>query len=369
MGGKIQDFLDVVSYIYKDDPAFVRPLDQDLKDRLHPKKNPFFEHAEGVIFTAHKNDRCVGRVTAQIDRDHLAQHQDATGFFGFFDTTEDQEVATALLAAAEGWLRSKGMKRIRGPVSLGINEELGCLVEGFDTPPFILMPHHLPYQGGLIQGAGYDKEKDFYAWRYHVGEMNARTKKAHAEIAQLPEVSARQVSMRALDRDVDLIVDIFNDAWSDNWGFVPITKGEGRKLAQGLRLIADPEITRIVHIDGEPAAVAIALPNVNELITDLRGKLLPFGILKLLYRLKVVGAKSGRLFILGIRKQYRHVRKYAGLSAYLYAEMNEAGKRRGMSLGELGWTVEDNGPMNVAIRALGAERYKRYRVFTKALEA
>jgi hypothetical protein len=367
MGGRLKEFLDVVDYIYREDPNFVRPLDQDLKDRLSPKKNPFFEHGEGTIFTAHRNGQCVGRVTAQIDREHLERYKDDTGFFGFLDTIDDPDVARALLAAAEGWLKEKGIKRVRGPLSLSINEELGCLVEGFDTPPYFFMPHHLPYQSALIEKAGYAKEKDFYAWKYEVGEVNKRTRKAHDEIAAMPEVTARQVSVKDVERDVEIVVDIFNDAWSDNWGFVPLTRTEVRKMAQDFKLILMPEITRIVSIDGEPAAVSVALPNLNELISDLHGKLFPFGLAKLLYRLKVKGPKSGRLLILGIRKKYRHVRKYAGLSAYLYAEMNDSGRKLGMTRGELGWTLEDNGPVNAGIRLMGSTIYKRYRVYEKGL--
>jgi hypothetical protein len=367
LGGDVRDFLDVVSYIYSDDRAFIRPLDQDLKDRLNPKKNPLFEHAEGTIFLAYRNGKCVGRITATIDHEHLARHKDATGFWGFFDTVDDPEVARELLARAESWLRGKGMARARGPISMSINEELGCLVEGFDTPPVFMNPHHRPYQGGLIEQAGYQKLKDFFGWHYVVGDLNARAKRGFDEISALAEVKSRTVNMKDVERDVGIIVDVFNDAWADNWGFVPATKNEVTKMASDFKLILEPQLTRIVTIDGEPAAVAVALPNLNELARDLKGKLFPVGVFKLLYRLKVQGPKSARLLILGIRKKYRHVRKYAGLSAFLYAELNESGRKLGIEWGELGWTLEDNGPVNAGIRMMGAKPYKRYRVFDKAL--
>jgi hypothetical protein len=367
MGGDVRDFLDVVSSIYAQDPAFIRPLDQDIKDRLNPKRNPLFDHAEGTIFLAYKGGRCVGRITATIDHEHLARHKDATGFFGFFDTIDDAEVARELLSRAEAWLRNKGMARVRGPISMSINEEVGCLVEGFDTPPVFLNPHHRPYQAGLIEKAGYAKLKDFFGWHYVVGDLNARARRGHDEISALPEVKSRTVNMKDVERDVEIIVDVFNDAWSENWGFVPATRNEVRKMASDFKLILEPGITRIVTIDGEPAAVAVALPNLNELARDLKGKLFPLGILKLLYRLKVQGPKSARLLILGIRKKYRHVRKYAGLSAFLYAELNDSGRKLGIEWGELGWTLEDNGPVNAGIRMMGAKPYKRYRVYDKAL--
>lgn len=367
LGGRIGDFLNVVDSIYESDPAFVRPLDMDLKDRLNPRKNPFFEHGEAALFCAYRSGRPVGRISASIDREHLDRYHDATGFFGFLDTVDDEEVARALIERAEGWLRGKGMKRARGPVSLNINEELGCLVDGFDTPPYLLMPHHRPYQGGLIEKSGYAKVKDVYAWSYKVGDLNKRVKTAHDEIAKMPEISVRKASLKTIDHDVELLVEFFNDTWSDNWGFVPFTRAEVKKMASDFRLLLMPDMTCIVNIDGEPAAMAIALPNLNELVGDLHGKLLPLGLPKLLWRLKVKGPKSARLILLGIRKKYRLVRKYAGLTLFMYAEMNDGARRVGVERGELGWTLEDNGRINAGIAMMGAKRYKTYRVYEKAL--
>jgi hypothetical protein len=367
MGGDLRDFLDVVDVIYKDDPRYIRPLDMDLKDRLNPKKNPFFEHADGVIFTAYRHGQCVGRVTAQIDREHLARHKDDVGFFGFIDTIDDADVAKELLLRAEGWLRDRGIKTARGPFSLSIHDEIGCLVEGFDSPPVLMTPHHRPYQGGLIEKAGYTKAKDVFGWRYEVGEPNARVKKAQEDILAMPEVTVRQLSKKNVDRDVQMTLDIYNDAWSENWSYVPMTRREADKMAADLKLFLVPEITQLVLIDNEPAAVALALPNVNELIADMHGKLFPFGLPKLLYRLKVEGAKSGRLIILGIKKKFRLQRKYAPLSLFLYAAMNEGGRRAGMTWGELGWTLEDNAAVNAGIRMMGAKKYKVYRLYEKSL--
>jgi hypothetical protein len=366
IGGKLNDFLNVVDYIYRGDPQYVRPLDMDMKDRLS-LKNPFFEHGEGVVFTAHRNGWCVGRITAQIDREHLARYKDDVGSFGFIDTIDDEDVAKALLDAAGNWLRSRGMKRVRGPLSLSLNEEMGCLVEGFDTPPMILMPHHRPYQGALIEKAGFEKLKDAYAWRYHVGDLPPRVRKAHDDIEAMPEIKSRHVDMKNLDADVRIIMDVYNDAWSDNWGFVASTERELSKMAADLKLIAVPELSYITEIDDEAAAVALALPNLNELIADMKGKLGPLGLPKLLWRLKVVGPHTARLVILGIRKKFRNQRKYAALSAYLYAKMNAAGKRLGLEGGELSWTLEDNAPVNAGIKLMGGKVYKRYRIYEKGL--
>ncbi len=359
-------FLDVVEYIYRDVPEYVRPLDFDLKGRLSTK-NPFFLHADGALFVAYRNGKPVGRVTAQVDREHLKLYKDDVGFFGFIDTIDDQEVATALLRAAEGWLREKGMKAARGPMSLSINEELGCLIEGFDTPPMMMMPHHRPHQAGLIEAAGYAKAKDLLAWRYVPGELSARIQKANSDIRAMPEVSFRQVDMKNFERDVRILMDIFNDAWSENWGFVPMTEDELKKMAEDLKLIVLPELTLILMVDGEPVGVAVALPNLNGMIHDLGGKLSPVGVAKLLWRLKVQGPDTARLMLLGIRKKLRHVRKYAALSTFMYAELNAEGRKLGLRWGEISWTLEDNGPVNVAIKMMGGKLYKKYRVYERAL--
>ncbi len=363
----LSDFLNVVDDVYAGDANFVRPLDMDVSDRLDQKKNPFFDHGECAAFVAYRGGRPVGRISASIDRAHLANHRDQTGFFGFFDTIDDSEVAQALLAQAQRWLAQRNMKRVRGPFSLSINEESGCLVKGFDTPPMIMMPHHRPYQAKHIEEAGLVKCKDMYAWTYDIGRVPRRAQRAHDEIAAMPEVSSRPIDMSRFKEDIGLLMEVYNDAWSDNWGFVAATEREMQKMAEDMRIIAMPEITRLVFIDGEIAAVALGLPNLNELIHDAKGQLVPFGAAKLLWRLRVRGPRSGRLVILGIRKRWRNVRRYAGLSAFLYVAMNQASHLLGMRHAELSWTLDDNGPINTAIKLLGGRIYKTYRIFEKAL--
>lgn len=362
LGGNVRDFLNVVDYIYRADPNYIRPLDMELKERLS-YKNPFWQHAEGVILTAHRNGFCVGRCTAQIDREHLAKYRDDVGSFGFFDTIEDPEVALELIKAASQWLRERGMRRIRGPLSLSLNDECGCLVEGFDTPPMLMMPHHLPYQGTLLEQSGLKKLKDLYAWRYIVGKIPERARRAHDEIDAMPEIKARPADMKNIDRDLRTLIDVFNDGWSDNWGVVPFTEAEIKKQARDLKLIIDPRLSLIVTINDEPAAIAVALPNLNEAIRDFGGKLLPFNAPKLLYRLKVQHPKTARLILLGIRKKYRQQKRYAALSTYMYAKMDQVGQRIGIDWGELSWTLEDNTPVNVAIKFMGGKIYKRYRLY------
>lgn len=363
----LNDFLDVVKDIYADDPCYVRPIDLEVKDRLNKRKNPFFEHADGSAWVAYQNGKAVGRITAQVDQEHLRHHKDDAGFFGFLDTINDAAIAKELLSTAEGWVKARGMKRLRGPLSLSINDELGCLVEGFDAPPYIMMPHHRPYQGGLIEQAGFHKLKDFYAWRYEIGQVPPRAQKAFEDVKAMPEVTTRPADLKHFDRDVRIIMDIFNDAWSDNWGFVPLTEKEMAKLAADMKPALIPELTKITMINGEPVAVALAVPNINEMIQDLNGKIFPFGLVKLLYRLKIKGPRSGRLIILGIKKQFRNVRRYGGLSAFLYVEMNRSAHLLGLKEGELSWTVEDNAAINVGIKLMGGRIYKRYRVYEREI--
>ena len=339
----------------------------DMSDRLDHDKNPFFEHGEATGWVAYRDGQPVGRISASVDRLHLERHGDGAGFFGFFDTLDDAEVAAALLERAAEWHQRGGRERMRGPFSLNINEESGCLVDGFDTPPMIMMGHHRRYQGALIAGAGLSKIKDLYAWTYDIGRVPVRAQKAHDDIAALPEVTTRTIDMKNLDEDVRLVMEVFNDAWEKNWGFVPATEREVAKIAEDMKLIVMPEITRLTFVNGEVAAVALGLPNINELIHDARGKLFPTGALKLLWRLRVRGPRSGRLVILGIREKWRNLRRYAGLSAYLYVEMNHAGHMLGMRRAELSWTLDDNAPINVGIKLMGGRVYKTYRLYERDL--
>lgn len=366
-GDNLDDFIRLQDRIFKDDGAYIAPLEFDLRDRLNPKKNPYFQHAEAIFFTAWRDGKCVGRCSAQVDRAHLEAHKDDAGFFGFFDTIDDAEVAEALMEAASDWLRARGMKTIRGPYSLSINDEVGLLVDGFEHPPVIMMPHSRPYQHRLVEAMGFEKAQDLFAWNYIVEDPPARAKKAHAQICAMPEVSFRSVNRKKLDEEVKLLLEIFNDAWSENWGFVPLTEAEVKKMAEDLLLILDPEIAFFAEIDGRPVAICLALPNLNEAIRDLNGKLLPFGFLKLLYRLKIKKVRSARLVILGIRRELRGVKRYGGLSTAMYVELVRRGSRAGYTSCELGWTLEENRLINLGIKAMRGKVYKTYRIYEKSL--
>ncbi|MGD8318072.1 MAG: N-acetyltransferase [Myxococcales bacterium] len=368
-GKDLEDFIRVAYEVYRDDPAWVAPLQMEIRDRLTPEKNPFFEHAEVALFTAWKDGELAGRISAQVDHEHLRIHRDQAGFFGFFDTVDDQEVASALVEAASQWLAARGMKRLRGPFSLSINEETGMLVEGFDSPPTIMSPHHRPYQGTLAEGAGLQKAKDCYGWKYMVVSAPARAQRALDAMNSLPEVTFRSVKPRKLKTEVHDILGVFNDAWQHNWGFVPATDSEAKKMAADLQLILDKELSFFAEIDGRPVGICICLPNLNEVIRDFDGKLSPVNVAKLIWRLKIRRPKSARLMLLGIRTELRGKKRYAPLAMAIIAELVRRGLNQGYEWAELGWTLEDNRLINAAIRSMGATIYKRYRLFEKPIGA
>ena len=329
-GGDLKDFIAAGHAAFKGDASWVPPLDADLKERMNPKKNPFFGRGEATLFTAWRDGKVVGRCSASIDHEHLRVWKDDTGFFGFFDTVDDEDVARALLDAAENWLRKRGMKNMRGPFSLYANEEVGILVEGFEFPPVIAMAHSRSYQGALCEKLGLTKEKDLWCWRFERGEIPKRAVKAWEETKKLPEVRLRSIDMKHMKRDIDAIIDIYNDAWDGKWGFVPVTRPEATKIAQDFKLIIDKDIAFLAEVDGKIAGMCIMLPNINEAIKDLNGKLFPTGLLKLLYRMKVKHPESTRLMMLGLKREIRqNMKRYGGLSAAMYCEVAKRGLGKG----------------------------------------
>jgi len=252
-------------------------------------------------------------------------------------------------------------------MSLSINEEIGVLVEGFDTPPMLMMSHSRPYQGALAEACGLQKATDVLAWRYTVGDVPPRAQAAHDQIMAMPEVKIRTIYRKNLASELNWVLEIQDDAWRDNWGHVSLTEREAQYAVDSLKMLLDFRLGIIAEIDGKPAGMCIALPNLNEAIADLDGKLLPLGWAKLLYRLKVSGTKTARLALLGIKKEYRGVKRYGALSLALIAHMAKNGREAGYEWGELSWTLEDNVAVNLQIKVFRGEKYKRYRIYEKML--
>lgn len=369
-GRDVGPFVRAAYEVFRDDPTWVPPLELEIRERLHPRKNPFFKRADVTLFTAWRDGRLVGRCSAQIDREHLRVWKDGTGFFGFFDTVDDPAVGRALLDAAAHWLRRRGMKRMRGPLSLYVNEEIGILIEGFEHPPVLMMAHSRPYQARICEAAGLEKEIDLFAWRYGKDlPLPKRALKAWEQIRSLPEVRLRSLDPKRMREELKAIMAIYNDAWAGKWGMVPALPDEVEKVARDLKLILDPDLAFIAEIRGEPMGMCIMLPNVNEAIQDLNGKLFPTGLAKLLWRTKVRHPRSTRLMMLGIRGEARtNVKRYGGLSAAMYVEVAKRGVAKGYEWGELSWTRENDKPINLGIRSMGAEVYKKYRVYHRALD-
>lgn len=366
-GADLNDFMRVPFGVYASDPRWVPPLDLMVRDQLTPGKNPFFEHAQVALFTARKAGRLVGRISAQIDAEHQRRWNDGVGFFGFFDTIDDPEVGRALMASAEHWLKSRGATRVRGPLSLSINEEVGLLVDGFDSAPMLMMPHHRPYQGAIVEACGLQKAKDLFAFRYDVEDLPPRAARAHQEMCALPELKLRTLNRKKLDEELAMALKIQDEAWRDNWGHVSLTPAEGQAAIATLKLVLEQELAVFAEIDGQPAGMAFALPNLNEAIGDLGGKLFPLGWLKLLYRVKVKHLKTARLVLLGIKPEYRAQRRYGGLALAMVAEIQRRGRRLGVEWGELSWTLEDNAPVNLLIRSMRGRVYRRYRLYERSL--
>jgi hypothetical protein len=352
--------------LYRDDPNWVPPLLYLERQRFDPKTNPFLEHADAQLFLARRDAQVVGRISAQVDHEHNRYHQERTGFFGFFESEDDRETAGALFGAAEGWLRERGMEAARGPLSFSINQEVGILVEGFDTPPMIMMPHSRPYYGRLMEGAGFGKAMDLYAWQYNLETVPPKAHRAVEALRQRPDITIRTGDIHRFDDEIATILEVFNSAWSENWGFVPVTRAEARHLAKELRQIVDTNLSIILEVEGKPAGVVLVAPDLNEATRDLNGRLFPFGWAKLLWRLKVRRIKSGRLMILGVKKEYR-TRRYLAMAYLLCDEIYRRARDGGYRRAEFSWTLEDNTAVNTMIRNIGCRLYKTYRIYEKPL--
>lgn len=349
--------------VNRHDPAWISQLDFE-RHRQWSKRSPWFEHAEAQAWIAYRNGRPAGSVSAQIDTLHLEKHADGCGYFGSFEC-EDDAVAAPLLDAAAAWLAERGMSRMRGPFDLGINQACGLLVDGFETPPMVMMPHHPPRYRTAIEQAGCRKAMEL---RAYIVPPNFE---APAAMQRILRAAAKRIRVRPLNRrfagEMEVLRDIFNDAWANNWGFVPLTRKEFEHMGADLKQLIRPEYVQIAEVDGEPAAFIVALPDINELIRDLDGRLLPFGWAKLLWRIKRRSATGARVPLMGVRQQYQRGRLGTALAFAVIDAVRWPLHSDGVREVELSWILETNTGMCSIIEAIGGRCYKRYWIYEREL--
>lgn len=363
-----KQFLDVPFSIYGRDSNWVAPLYLERLEHLDPAKNPYFEHAEAQLFVATRGGRPVGRISAQLCRLRSERYKDATGQFGFIEAVDDPAVFAALADAAAEWLKQRGCTRMLGPFSFSINDETGLLIDGFDTPPNMMMGHALPYYGARLEEQGFGKAKDVIAYIYDGNTPVPRGIETTLRKAmETFDISVRPFNKKDLSRELDIIISIFNDAWSQNWEFVPFTKGEIELLGKNLKMLVANEFISIASYKGEPASMAVSLPNINDWIADLNGRILPFGWAKAAWRALARPPKSVRIPLMGTRKQFHGSMLGAALTTAAVDFLRRYHTSRGTATGEFSWILEDNMPMRRLIESSGARAYKTYRVYEKAI--
>ena len=347
---------------YSGDPFFVPHLLYERKKFFSPS-NPIFQFTEVVYFLARdEKGRVLGRVTAHVNERHNRHAGEKTGFFGFFECVEDQAAASALMAAAEEALRARGMEVIRGPFNFSTNEECGLLVQGFDRPPSFMMPYNKPYYPELMSGLGYSKAKDLLAYEYeYQGNIPEHLVHFSRRLRERKRIVIRTLDMKRFAEDVETIFRLYNAAWSKNWGFVPVTDEEFRATAKDLRSIVDPSIVLIAEKEGRPVAFVVTLPDYNVLLKKMKGRLLPFGFLRLLFGRKSV--RRVRTLLLGVETEFR----LSGIEVLLIHDLFERGLAKGYRAGEMSWILEENVLMRRPIERMGAHIGKVYRIYEKAL--
>ena len=358
-------FLALPGRIYLNDPAWVPPLLFERKQFLSPH-NPYFEHARYSAWVAFRNGTPVGRISAQVDSLHLDRYRDNTGFYGMLEAEDDPEIFEALLNTAESWLREQGIRRVRGPFNLSINHECGMLVDGFQTPPMMMMGHARPYYTERIEQQGYRGEVDLLAY---LAPTDFSFTPAMQNIIRRYEgtISVRSFEFAKLEEDLAILKDIFEDAWSTNWGFLPFTDKELKHLGRDLKQFVPQEFVAFAEIDGQPLGFIAVFPNLYEAMRDLKGRLLPFGWLKLLWRLKTGAINTLRVPLMGVRRKYHDSLTGAALALSLIAHVQKVALKRAYKHVEMSWILEDNKGMRSMIENIGGNAYKRYRIFSKSI--
>lgn len=360
---ELKQFVDLPYRLHAGTP-WVPPLKLERRMFLSRRLNPYFKHGEAEYFLARRGERVVGRASAQVDHAFNEFHDSRWGMFGFLELEDDEEAMAALLAAAEGWLRERGCERMVGPMDFSMNEESGVLIEGFELEPLVRQPWQPPYYQRLCEGAGLEKAMDLYSWALDISdredmlpvlfELDEKAREEHG-------VRIRKMSRRHLRREMDGFAEIYNAAWAQNWGFVPYSKADLDAYTIDMHLIFSREWFMVAEKDGETIAVAITLPDLNQVLKRMKGRLLPFGWWHYLNRNRI--ADRVRVGFLGVKPEHQHT----GVAASLYVEHFDTAARMPQDHGEAGWILETNEAMNRGLEAMSGEIVKRYRVYEKPI--
>ena len=362
---ELREFILVPFRLYEDVEQWVPPLISERKHHLDRRKNPYFEHAEAEYFLARRGSLIVGRITAQVDERFNEFQDNDWGQFGFFESENDPEVAAALLDAAREWLRARGRDHMIGPLDFSTNHECGVLVEGHERSPQVLENWHFPYYDSLLKGCGLNKEMDLFKWSLHVSGRD----KVHPMIFKFAEqlepkhgITIRGMRRRDMSAEIGRFIEIYNDAWEKNWGFVPLTDAEIKHSAKEMKPILDENWAMVAETaEGETVGVALTLPDYNQVLSKLGGRLLPVGWIRALRERGNIDAV--RVFALGVKPEYQHT----GVAAGLYARHFDMAEQTPQHGGEMGWILEANKPMNSAMEKMGGEIVKRYRIYGEDL--
>ena len=361
-------FVDFAWTVYANDPAWVPPLKDEVHGLIDARRNPWFGHGRACFWLATRDGQTVGRISAQIDELVQTHMQAGLGQWGMFDAL-DGEAAASLIMTAEDWLRGEGMRSALGPISISIWDEPGLLIEGFDQPPLAMMGHHRPEYAAWIDAAGYEKARDLYTSELDIRpDLPPVVQRLIAAGEKNPRIRLRNVDKSRFDSEAAIILHLLNDAWSDNWGFVPLTDAEIAYAGKKLKPIIYEDLVRIAELDGEPVAFMLTIPDINELIADLDGRLFPFGWAKLLWRLRNPKVKRVRVPLMGVAKKLQGGR-IAGQLAFMLIDSirRTCVEKYGVSQGEFGWILEDNQGMNSISEMSRATVNHRYRIYQKDL--
>ncbi|MBA1200200.1 N-acetyltransferase [Pseudomonas capeferrum] len=362
----LKDFISLPSHLYAGDPNWIEPLHIERLEHLSAK-NPASDHIRWQAWVARRGDTVVGRITAQVDSLHRELHGSDTGHFGMLDAIDDEEVFRALTHTAETWLKQQGTRIITGPFGLNINQESGLLVDGFDTPPSALMNHGKPYYAQRLEQQGYSKGMDLLAYWMRRDDLNFTPALASMMDRMRSRVRIRQLDRTRFAQEMQVLREVFNDAWQNNWGYVPFTEREFDEMGAQLKFLVPDDMIYIAEFDGQPCAFIVALPNINEAMADLGGRLLPLGWAKLLWRLKVSGVRTARVPLMGVRQELQFSRLGPIIALLLIEALKAPFQARDIVALEMSWILESNSGMQTILQRIGADPYKRYRLYEKSI--